>query len=236
MCQERKAAPVGETDEEDCAQRDPHPPRVQHLAAEGADPTARHVPRNLRACPRLGDPAVVVLDLAEGDLARLARPDPDRPPAGRLVEGRVGLRLRGIAGDPAGDLRVVEKPADDDVLRQTRRSGRRSERLLDEAALAARGERNRGARGPGRRGMRRERKRERTQPRARVASSPPERPELVADEVERRHEHDGERLRRYLPHPGRHDEVEHRRGSREATPSRRRGSAIPGRRRCPARP
>ena len=116
VCQEQEAAPVDETEEEDGAERDPRPPGVQHLAAERARPG--RAPSSTRPAARSSasrDAAVAVLDLAERDLARAARPDPDRPASRRLVEGRIGLRLRRVArrasAPPSGTRETARRRA-----------------------------------------------------------------------------------------------------------------------------
>ena len=128
--------PVDEPEEEHDAERDPRPPRVQHLAAERPDAPPRHAPGDLRARPGLGHAAVAVLDLAERDLPGLARPDLHRPAPGRDVERRLGRRVRRIPVEPGGDLRVLQKARHDCLLGQPRLAADRGEGLLDRPAPA----------------------------------------------------------------------------------------------------
>ena len=137
---------------------------------------ARHLPRDLRARPRLGDAPGRVLDDGLRDLARLARPRLHDPGPRRRVERRRRRRVRRIAVEPARDLRS-RPSASRSPLASVRRASVRSGR---------------------RRAAPVEGKREREQPRARrrcaSLASWSERPELVADEVHRRDEHDRDRL------------------------------------------
>ena len=208
---------------------------VQHLAAERADPPARHAPRDLGPGQGLGDSAVAVLDLAERDLAGAARPDLDRPAPRRLVEGRIGLRASAgsarASGRPSGYARNrARAPA----LRQPRRrrsSGRTAPRRnwCCRRVVAPVG------RGAGRdrvdrccRPRRRPARAAARAPRRTPTASPAEGPELVADEVQRRHEHDRDGLRDDLPDARSHQQVENDEVREERTASRRRGTATPG--------
>ena len=143
-----KPAPVDETDEEDQAQRDPGPPGVEHLAAERADAPSRHLPRDLRAGPRLRHLAVAVVDLAERDLAGAPRPDVNRPTPGGPVERGVGRGIGRIAVEPVGHLRLCEESSHDDPLGQAR-AVRRGERLTDGIPGSTGGKGGDGGRGVG---------------------------------------------------------------------------------------
>ena len=79
-----RLAQVGEAEEEDEAEPAPDP-RVVDLAAEGAVVAAGHLPRHLRARPRLRHRARRVVHLGEHDLARVREvgPDLDGPDLGR---------------------------------------------------------------------------------------------------------------------------------------------------------
>ena len=123
-----------------------------------------------------------VVDLAGRDLARLARPDVHRP--GALRVGRVGDRVRRVARQPVGDLR-----------RRRGRSGSPAPSVERGAGCGRQGSRGVGIVAvvvvvprapPGR-------ARARARGRRRVSLA--ERPELVAEEVERRDEDDRDRLR-----------------------------------------
>ena len=146
----QQPSPVDETEDEDGAQRDPSPPRVQHLAAEGADVSPRHLPGDLRARPCLGDTAVAVLDLAESDLPGLARPDANGPAPCRLVERRIGRGMRRVAVEPVRDLRGGQEARHGNALGQPRRPGDRGERRRPPSApvtAVVEGRRIRGAGG-----------------------------------------------------------------------------------------
>jgi hypothetical protein len=126
-------AQVGEADEEDRAEGEPDP-GVVDLAAERAAVPAGHLPGHLRARPRLGHLARLVVHLRQGDLARVGqgRPDSHRPDA-RLAEvGRVGERLLRVALEPARDLRRGERALDRLVLAQHRLRRHGGERRPDE--------------------------------------------------------------------------------------------------------
>ena len=107
VAQRERPPPVDEPEQEERAEGEPDPGAVDLRAAERARVAARHLPRDLRAGPGLGDRAGRVVDLAGRDLAGLARPDVHRPDA--LRERRVGDRVRRIALQPVGDLRVGEE-------------------------------------------------------------------------------------------------------------------------------
>ena len=94
VAERERPAQVGEPDQEDEAEEAPHPRLVDLDAAERALVAARHLPRDLRPGPRLGDDAARVVDVGLDDLAR--RPEPDlHEPARRLrVVGLVVLRAR----------------------------------------------------------------------------------------------------------------------------------------------
>ena len=243
MCHEQNPAPVDEPEEEDDAERDPHPPGVEDLAAERADPPSRHPPRDLRAGARLRHPAVAVLDLAEGDLARRGPTTPS--PSSAASPCRTSRRSAASAGSASSQwatLGCARKLGDGDGSRQParpvtgangssteppRRDPERSAPVVPcggcrrWSVVRSCRRRRRPARAAAR------------APRRTPTASPAEGPELVADEVERRHEHDRDRLRgdRAEPEPRRAGTG--RRGSRRARASRRRGTAAPGRRRCP---
>ena len=120
-------APVGEPEQEDRAQTEPHRVAVDLLAAERALVPAAHLPRDLRPGPRLGHGAGAVVDAAGGDLTGLPRPDVDRPDA--LHERRVGDGLRRVALQPVRDLVVREEERDRLALRRARLRLRESRRL-----------------------------------------------------------------------------------------------------------
>ena len=126
-----KPPPVGKADEEDRAERDPHPPGVEDLPAERPDPAPCHAPRDLWARPCLGDAPVAVLDPAEGDLPCPSRPDLDSPPARRLVERGVRRRIGRVPLEPACDLRYLEEAGDDCALRHRRPVRLGGERLIE---------------------------------------------------------------------------------------------------------
>ena len=97
---------------------------------------ARHRPRDLRPGPRLRHRAGAVVDLAEHDLARLARPGLHDPLVRRRPVLGVRLRLRRVAVEPVGDLRRSAKRiavACSSVSRAA--PGGRGERRLDEPAV-----------------------------------------------------------------------------------------------------
>ena len=221
-----QAPPVGEADEEDDAERNPHPPRVEDLAPERTDTAASHPPGDLRARPGLGHAPVSVLDLPERDLARLARPDLDRPAARCVVEHGVGRRMGRVALEPTRDLGVREESRDDFLLTLSR-AVLRSERLLAGGFVSVVAVVGSAASATGETRAARARARAPASPHA---SSPAERPELVPDEVERRDDHDCNGLCRELPHACSRRARRGRRGSRRARTRRRRGTSVPGKR------
>src|SRR4029079_10315718 len=77
---------------------------------------AGHLPRHLRARPRLQHPAGHVVDLAGRDLAGVARPDHHRPRA--ALEGGAGAGLGRVALEPRRDLRVRDEELGCLLLRQ----------------------------------------------------------------------------------------------------------------------
>ena len=190
---------------------------------------ARHAPRHLRAGPRLDHAAVGIVDLPERDLAGTPRPDLHLPPPRRLVERRIRLRIRRVAVEPVRHLRdrrgtrssttlLVSRPAGDRSTggeRLRRPSWRRPVRRLVAVGAACRRRRRR-ARAAAR------------APRRTPSASPAERPELVADEVERRHEDDRDRLREDLADAGLDEQVQDDEVRDERRASRRRGTAAPG--------
>ena len=133
------ASKVGQPDEEDNAESKPHPQPVDP-SAEGTVVPARHLPRDLRPGPCLGDFGGLVVDLGVDDLARVGEVGPDlhRPRTGVLVESRL-LRqpIGGIALDPVGDLRVGEDSGDRLLVGQLGRAGLvlGDERRPDEIAV-----------------------------------------------------------------------------------------------------
>ena len=199
--------------QEDRAERDPDVPGLERPAAECAAAAARHLPRDLRPGPGLGDAPGQVLDRHERDLPRLARPRLHDPGLrfGPEVGGR--RRVGRVALEPARDLRVGECELRRLLLGQAR----------DLGAVRREGSRDE-----------REGRDERGRRQASVAA--PERPELVADEVHRRDEDDRDRLRKNLARPDLDEERGARRGSHRARESRRRGSVRPGTRRGRAAP
>ena len=227
--QPKRPAPVEEPDQEDRAEREPDDGPVERLAAERARAASRHLPRDLWAGPRLVDAAGRVVDLAEGDLAGLARPDTDGPVARRALELGVGGGLRRVAVEPGRDLRVGEEEPRHARLGQPRPARSRRERRVDEAALLVVDRGGRPGRRPGRRRRGRPGPRRRPRPPA-GDDSAAEGPELVADEVQRGDEHDRDRLGDDLPDATPGSGSGARPGSPAARRSRRRGSASPGRR------
>ncbi len=150
--QPKRPAPVEEPEQEDRAEREPDDGPVERLAAERARAASRHLPRDLWAGPRLVDAAGRVVDLAEGDLAGLTRPDTDGPVARRALELGVGGGLRRVAVEPGRDLRVGEEEPRHARLGQPRPARSRRERRVDEAALLVVDRGGRPGRRPGRPG------------------------------------------------------------------------------------
>ena len=190
-----RSAQVAEPEQEDDAEGEPDADGVDLLAAECAAVAAGHLPRDLRPGPRLGDDAGAVVDAAGRDLACGAPPDADLPVAPLRVEGRFGhaVFVR-VAIEPGGDLLVAEEDARRAPLRQLRPRGGGGERSLDEPALRVVDRPGRGRRRLGR-GREHDRGEQgEGDPPHLSPSAAPERPELVAHEVDRRHEHDGDRL------------------------------------------
>ena len=125
----QKPPPVDEPDEEQPAEREPHPGAVDLRAAECALVAAGHLPGDLRPGPGLGDRGRGVVDLAGRDLTRLARPDAHRPDA--LRKGRIRHGVRRIPLQPGRDLRVREEVLDHLAARRSLRLGRRDLRRRD---------------------------------------------------------------------------------------------------------
>ena len=233
----QRSAEIRETEHEE--RREPHPdgPGGEHLAAERSGPPARHLPRDLRARPRLGDASGRVGHDPARDLSRVARPDVHRPRPAPPVERPVGDGEPRVALEPVGDLRLGEHGGDRRALGQPRRGTARRARLggrVEGSASRSRppvpGARERGA-------PRRARASARPgSAAARSVDLPPvtERPELVADEVHGRDEDDRDRLRDELLDPGADEQVEHERGSPRGRAPRRRRSGAPAGRRRPA--
>ncbi len=114
-----RAAPVGEPEQEERAERQPEPGAVDRRTAERALVAARHLPGDLRPGPGRSDRAARIVDRAGRDLARLARPDVHRP--NTLRESRVGDRSRRVALQPARNFAVAEEELDRLLLRRARR-------------------------------------------------------------------------------------------------------------------
>ena len=181
-----QAPPIDQAEDEDDAERSPGPPRVHHLPPN--EPTRpRAMPQ--ATCgpgPGLDHAAVGIGDLPERDLAGTPRPDLHLPQARGLVERRVRLRFRRVALEPVRHLRIRRGSARAhgcSVEAGTRRGGR--ERLLHRRWSA--GFLGGAAAGASSSASAYD---------ARRAPHRPEGPELVADEVERGHEDDRDRLRR----------------------------------------
>ena len=131
-------------------------------------------------------------------------------------DAEVDRRFARIAVEPVGDLVVRDEDRGRLLLGQALlrlRERRRRARVRDEREPGDRDERP-----------------------PRSASVPsPKRPELVADEVRRRHEHDRDRLRDDLAEPELDEHGQDHAGSRRTRAARRRRSAGPGRRSARAR-
>ena len=158
VAQREQAAPVGEPEQEGGAEREPDGRAVDLLAAERAAVAARHLPGHLRARPRLGDDARLVVDLALGDLSGLARPDCTsqarsssskvasvvgsrrvavEPVAHLLLgaEGARGARSRSLGrGSPRPAARAAPRPGRRCDASRTRRRQRRGGHAYDERA------------------------------------------------------------------------------------------------------
>ena len=120
----QRPAQVGEPDEEDEAEGEPHVRLQERLATERSLSATRHLPGDLRARPRLGDLARRVLYDRLGDLARDPPPHLDGPRARVVVEVRTRRRVRRVPLEPARDLRVGERELRRLVLAQSRRVAR----------------------------------------------------------------------------------------------------------------
>ena len=138
-------APVDEPEEEDGAQRDPGPPRVQHLAAEGADAPSRHAPRDLRA---RSTPRTRGRRRPRPCRARSRPALPDQTltvqTPGRRVERRVGLRAAADSGRASGrpsERRGSARRRARSVSRGARRSTGANGSSTDRARLPGRVER-----------------------------------------------------------------------------------------------
>ncbi len=207
------AAPVDEPEEEDDAERRPHPPGVEDLAAERADPPSRHPPRDLRArCSASDTRPSAVLDLPEGDLAG----DAPTTPSPSIAASPCRTWHRSAAS--VDSARASARPWDARGSRRWRRPSSAGP-FSGEGANGSSTEPSpplipSGSVVPAvllpvgvvagwcrwlRRSCRRRRRPARAAaraPRRTPTASPAERPELVADEVQRRHENDRDRLRR----------------------------------------
>ena len=168
VAQREHPAQVRETEQEESAEREPDPGIVDRLTAEGARAATRHRPRDLWPRPRLHDCARAVVDLAEHDLARLARPRLHHPLVGRRPIVGVRLWVRRVPGEPVAHLAVPEEHVDRLLLGEPGRSGGRDERRLDESPVLVvdrladgRGGRRRSGGGAGRSGERERRQRRR---------------------------------------------------------------------------
>ncbi len=235
------AAEVRQAEEEDRRQRPPDL-AVVDLAPERPLGPARHRPGDLGPGPRLGHPAGRVVDLGQHDLAGIleVRPDLHRPDARLVLERR--LVAEASAGYRSSQAAIfgsarARSSARSCVSRGSTR--RRHERRLDEPALRVvdRGT-SRSVRPPGRpsRARRRCRRLSRSGRSGAPASLLPEGPELVAEEAERRHEHDRGGLRRDLGHSESDEHGQRREVRAPARPARRRGTSRPGARRGRALP
>ncbi len=225
---ERERPPqVGEADDEERAEGEPEPDAVDRLAAERARASARHRPGDLRARPGLRHLSRAVVDLAEHDLARLARPrlhDPfvlRRPVLGARSAasadtGRASRRpcRRGTGSrSPAASVSRASPSAGTNGVSTSRPSWSNTGSLGAVAAPAGAASASAASATVGPRAL-------------------PEGPELVPHEVPRGHEHDRDRLREHLADVERSRRADAgSRGSPRARSSRRRGSAAPGRRR-----
>ena len=159
---ERERPPqVGEADDEERAERQPQPDAVDRPAAERAGAAARHRPGDLRPRPGLGHLAGAVVDLAEHDLARLARPGLDDP----LVRRRAVLggrrRLGRVPVEPVRNLLVAEEDRDRLLLGQAGTALGGDERRLDQPPVLVEHGLGRRCRRPGRSGERERRERSR---------------------------------------------------------------------------
>src|SRR6266545_1644880 len=190
--QRERSPPVHESDQEERAEAEPDARTVDLAAAERTAAAARHRPGDLRARPRLRHVAGHVVDATHRDLARVAPPDLDRPVRVVLaVLGVDGAALPRVTRQPVAHLRICEEDRLRLLLGQMSLR-RRRERCRDHAPVRV-------VDGPGRRrGVRRGGEHERDcdgENDAPAHASAPERPELVAEEVEGHHEHDRDRLR-----------------------------------------
>ena len=198
-------AQVDQAEQEDGREPEPDGPRGEKLPPESAGTAARHLPRDLRARPGLGHRPVEVPHDALGHLAGVARPDVDRPGSRLAVERRVGLRARRVAVEPARDLGIGQEGLDRLALGEPGRSGGGRERRLDQTSLLV-VDRCRGCRrgsrtpageerehGDGGRDLGRGSRQDVHTPLV-ISAAVTERPQLVADEVDRRDQHDRERL------------------------------------------
>ena len=132
--QRPQTAPVDEAGDEEHAERQPDPPRVQRLPSERPSAPAGHLPRDLRSRPRLQHAAVSVLDRAGRYFSRSARPHVHGPMPCRSIERRVRARVGWVAIKPAGNLADCEYPPDRLLLREPRSFRRRGKGDFDEAA------------------------------------------------------------------------------------------------------
>ena len=193
-----QAAPVDEAEDEDDAERDPRPPRVQDLAAERADPAAGHPPGDLRAGPRLEHAR---RRRRRPCRARSRRRAPTRPaPSTAASPCRTSHRSAACAGSASASPRpsdTARKRASARLLVEARRLPGRARTAAPAMPVVV------AVVGPPSSSTARWRRRRRARaaaraPRRTPSASPAERPELVADEVERRHEDDRDRLREDL--------------------------------------
>ena len=147
----------------------------------------------------LADLARPVVDLAEHDLARLARPRLDHPLVGRRPVLHLRLRIRRVAVEPVRDLVLAEEDPHRLLLGQPR--GPRPGRTGSRRDGRPRRRRARSARPPP---PARRARAPRARPPGPGAAS--EGPELVPHEVPRGDEHDRDRLREHLADLQRVDE------------------------------
>src|SRR5205807_7967989 len=90
VAQAERSPQVGEAEQEDEAEPEPEGRRVDLLPTEGSGAAPRHLPRHLRAGPRLEHGSARILHAAGRHFAGAAIPDADRPISEMLVVGRLG--------------------------------------------------------------------------------------------------------------------------------------------------
>ena len=156
---------------------------------------ASHLPGDLRARSMPRDAAGRVLDDDLGDLTGLSRPGL-HDPCSRSA-GRKSPRSSGRAGSGRATLRPSDGPS---AISTSPRASDSSGGL--------------GIRSPPQPGLRKDEGERESGDRGARSAARSERPELIADEVDRRDEHDRDRLRDDLAEPERDEQRGARRGSR----------------------